>query len=366
MRKFNLTLIVLLCISIGFNVAAWMKLRQSGQDRTDSAQKAVLDAKASTANDVEELRKQLAAAEKHNEDLRQQIGQIANGAPPVAPAPSAPVTADDSTALREKLKKLYQILEQGPLGERDTEEMTELVPFFMELWPIFVSPSKDPAKYARVIEAMTEVSMEVYGLPLSAEQKNGLSELVGAAQSALARVPRSPASERLMSELKAERELTGHILDLLTPEQRQKAAEKSLNSSWEGGNTEWISREGAASQIAEDWIKRYKLDENQRPLVEATARSYAETLSRLHDQYQAQYGYAPISGLGQDPAKRDPYAQVHAFDYRIEALQAQMEALKQLEGGASPEQQKLLKEKSVQEFDFMNSTYFKQVVEPEK
>ncbi len=343
MRKPAPILAVLLGVSLLVNALTLSRLVRGRPDAPAEGRQAASGPKAAEAPEMKSLRDAVAAEKGRAEALQRRVEELeARGAHlPPAPAPGTPAAVAKSPAvLREKLRKFIKmsLSRRGDEGEQtlDPETARDIMDALSEYYPVILGPSSDPGRYAAFMEAVHEVTMDELGVPLSEEQRRRLSDLFAGARDALAALAGLPSAEQMLGELKAQRALHEGWLGILQPDQQRKLDENPGMIFSNGDNVRWISRDQAAKKVAGDWTLTFQLTEAQRPAAEAAARSFAEALQRLNDEYRARHGKEPNpSGRGEHAGAAEAG---FGYEYRMNALRAQFDALRILEGALTPEQ----------------------------
>lgn len=266
-------------------------------------------------------------------------------------APSAPASKTPGTDLKQSLRLLVRAsLKARRDGKTDLSttdpEMADpelqkaiitLVPYFMAAQ----NPCREAAKYTEFGRCSVEAMLEETGVELSPDQKRALSDCSERIRSQLDQGKGAPGSQQAIAVLQAERDFESGIQGLLTPDQSavfiSSGGYSMFHLSSEASDLPTISGENAAQTIVKGWASKYGLDEAEQIAAQPAARVVAEAISRLDQEYSSVL--APAPGDEVLPTFQSAMTtQTSVLDYRIRALQAQLEALGQLEGVVTPDQ----------------------------
>jgi hypothetical protein len=180
---------------------------------------------------------------------------------------------------------------------------------------------------------------------LSSDQSTALGGIFEGLGQDLARVPATPAGDRLMKEIELEGQAMKRVFDLLSEPQRALITKDSMNALAAGNmlSTSYISKQGAADQIAQNWKQAYQLDDVQLPQAKAAAQAFVDAMSRIEAERK-------------DSA--DPFGHQgtpESYDYRLRAVREQLAALNQLQASMTPAQQERFRTQTMREFILYDS-----------
>jgi RNA polymerase sigma-70 factor (ECF subfamily) len=285
----------------------------------------------------------------------QQSRPVAASSSAPAPAAPAPPPAAGSSPFRDKLRKFIRlaIAQYKGIGGADSDQVAEVMPFLLEVYPIFQAPSRSPDKHAEFYQALYEVMAEETGNPLAADQKARLTAMLGEVRQSLLQAGQEAGPERRIGELKAQMRVYQGLTEILTPAQVDALPAKLFSGDgMESGSVNFIQEKSAADDIVRAWTGVYKLEEYQRASADAAARTFVDSVRGLSQKFVSANGYSPGS-----PADLRTADEIRRFlqnlDFRIESAAAQRDALLSLEGALTPDQRSLLRTKSMPEFQIL-------------
>jgi hypothetical protein len=104
-------------------------------------------------------------------------------------------------------------------------------------------------------------------------------------------------------------------------------------------STAYVSKQGAADQIAKQWSALYQLDASQLPQAKLAAQAYVDALGRFE---------------GGSPLIRD--VSPESYERRLASAREQWAALQMLQGSMTPAQQERLRTQAMREIRILDGT----------
>lgn len=355
MRRPSPVLLVLLGASLLANVLLAVRLsRQVAPPSAAPRPPSPASEKPSATADETSLRASLETERRTNEDLRLRVERLEADKKVLAQDPAAGAGKPDRLAtFREKLRKFMKLMKDpaAKAGALDPDATVELTDTMMEFIRMTATRAKEPKAYADYLQAFYEVALEGEGAALSDAQSATLSKLFQDLGQELSRIPPTPAGDRLIRELESESAAMRRVGDILSEAQRSAMLKDNL-STFAAGNLmsmSYITKEGAADQVAQLWSQVYQLDPSQLPQAKAAAQSYVDALSRLDAERK-----------GSSAAQGTP----DSFDYRIRSVREQMAALAVLQASLTPAQQDRVRTQAPREFTLFDTQGVQSVTVP--
>ena len=351
---------VLLLASLLANVLLAARLSRE-PEKTELSKVRPLEAeRALRTGDVGDLKGLLVAERDLNKRLQSRIDLLETDKKVLAlETPGAGGKTDKLTAFREKLRKLKKVMsdpEHKNGNGVDPDSMVELTETMMEFMKMSALRAKEPKTYADYLGALFEVGLEGEGTTMTPEQTASLNALLQGFAEELSRVPAAPAGERLLKEIQIEGAAMGKVHDLLTEAQRAAMAKDSMEamSSTNMLSTSYVTKQGAANQIAQQWSTLYQLDPAQLPQAKLAAQSYVDAIARLEAEYK-----------GIDPTFSKP-GSAEAYAYREQMVRQQLAALSTLQGSLTSAQMDRLRTQTMKEIHIMDGNSQVEVTPAEK
>jgi hypothetical protein len=310
--------------------------------------------------DLASLKATLETERKKNEELQTRIERLETDKKVlVQETPGAGAKVDKLAQFRDKLRKLKKMMSDPSLRNGnavDPDSMVELTGTMMEFMRMAALRSKEPKAYADYLEAFFEVGLEGEGTSLTPDQSKALNTLLQGYGEALGQIPATPAGDRLLQELLLESETMNQVQSLLSEKQRS-ALEKDQMETLASTNvlsTTYVTKQGAADQIAQQWSALYQLDATQLPQTKLAAQSYVDAMARLE-----------TGTKGGDPTFLKPGSS-EAYDYRVKSVREQLAALTLLQSSMTPAQVERLRTQTMKELHIMDPNAQAQVTTQEK
>jgi hypothetical protein len=360
MPRWTPVLAVLLLASLLGNVLLGVRLsRSSGPAGSASIPSRAADP-AAEGGGANELRESLAAERDTNKKLRARIDLLETDKKVLAQeTPGGAGKTDKLAAFREKLRKLKKAMKDPAFKNGsgvEPENMVELTETMMELMKMATLRAKDPKTYADYLQAFYEIGLEGEGTSLSGDQSSALHSLLQGYGEALSRVPAVPAGDRLLQELQLEASTMGQVKALLTDPQRSALTKDSMESlaSMNMLSTSYVTKQGAADQIAQQWSALYQLDASQLPQAKVAAQSFVDAMARLDSESK-----------DGDPTFSKP-GSPEAYAHREESVRQQLAALNLLQASMTSSQVDRLRNQTMKEIHIMDAGAAVQVTSPEK
>lgn len=298
-----------------------------------------VDERASRAETVE-LKELLEAERKKSAELRGRIERLETDKKVLVQefGPGAAKT-DRVAVFREKLRKLMKAMKDHDAGGTNPEEGVEIADAMMELFKVAATRSKEPKTYSEYMQAYYDVALAGEGTALTPAQSAAMSKLFEDFGIALSKVPPAPSGNRLLQEIELEAGVMSRMRDLLTAPQREVLARNELSGLASGSmlSTNYISREGAADQIAKAWSQAYQLDAAQLPQARVAAQAYLDALNRADPD-------------GKKSFRFDQAGTPEGYEARLRSVREQLAALNMLSASMTPAQQERLRTQSLREF----------------
>jgi hypothetical protein len=360
MRRSTPVLVVLLLASLLGNILLAVRLSRAGGDLPPARTTSATAEGTTSANDVASLREALAVERKKAEELNARIERLETDKKVLALETPGAAKTDRVAAFRDKLRKLKKLMADPALKSGagvDPENMADLTDAMMEFMKLAAVRAKEPKLYADYLHAFYEVGLEGEGTSLTPAQSESLSAMLQQYGDDLSRVPAAPAGDRLLKDLQLEGAVMGKVQALFTDAQRAalKTEQFEAMSSMNFLSTAYVTKDGAADQIAQQWSAQYQLDPSQLQQAKATAQAYVDALARLD-----------AAAKGIDPTINQP-GSPEAYAYRESMVREQLAALATLQASMTPAQADRLRTQTMKEIHVVNGSAEAQVVTtPEK
>lgn len=351
---------VLLLASLLANVLLAVRLSREPEKTELSQVRSVATDPATRNGDTADLKDSLVAERELIKKLQARIDVLETDKKVLAlETPGAGGKADKRLTFREKLRKLKKVMSDPANKDGngvDPDSMVELTETMMEFMKMSALRAKEPKTYAEYLQALYEVGLEGEGTTMTPEQTASLNALLQGFAEELSRVPAAPAGERLLKEIQLEGAAMGKVQALLTEAQRAAMAKDSMEvmSSTNVLSTSYVTKQGAADQIAQQWSSLYQLDAAQLPQAKLAAQSYVDAMARLDAEYK-----------GGDPTFSKP-GSAEAYAYREQMVRQQLAALTALQGSLTPAQMDRLRTQTMKEIHIMDGNSQVQVAPAEK
>jgi hypothetical protein len=286
------------------------------------------------------LSAKLAAESTRANPVERQVRDLGETLAPVA-GPNAP-RQDVLEYHRDKFRKLFcnwkgeQVDPDEPFFEQEDEEYGR----------VFNKPMANLVHYVEGVKALYEVALQEVGVPLTQEQNERLDLALRDFEKGLRDIPRAPAPERLIRQIEVQRDHFPCLDGILEPEQRRRFNELVGGNDFLMAHRRsqpwlWVSSES----ISGSWYDRYGFEPYQEDAVVATAGAFARALAGLRADYEARHG--PLDQL-------DHWTEGAIAEFRIRALRAQVDALRQIDGILTPEQRENVRTKDMPEYLLLN------------
>ena len=356
MRRSTPIIAVLLLASLLGNVLLAVRLSRSSGEGPPSGPGAALGERSAPPGDLGAVREALLEEKKKNAELLARVERLETDKKVLAQeAPGASVKADKAGAFREKLRKLKKMMADPAFKSgavADPDSVVQLTETMMEFMKLAAARSKEPKLYAEYLHALYDVGLDGEGTSLTPAQSSSLTDLLQGYADDLSRVPPVPAGERLLKEVQLEGAVMGKVQSLLTDQQRGalKADQFESMSSMNFLSTSYVTKDGAADQIAQQWSTLYQLDPSQLPQAKLAAQSYVDALARLEGQTK-----------GGDPTMSQP-GSPEAYAYREGMVREQLAALGTLQASMTPAQVDRLRTQGMKEIHVMDTSGQSQVI----
>lgn len=352
MRSTTPILAVLLVASLFGNAVLALRLaRQSEPDPSAAARKTGASAeKTGKTDETAQLRASLDAERKKNEELKVRIERLETDKKVLAqdsPGAGAASKQDKLAAFKEKLRRLMKVMKDpaAKAGAVDPDDMVELTETMMEFFKLAAMRTKEPKLYSEYIQAFYEIGLEGEGTSLTADQSASLSRLFQEFGENLSRVPPAPAGERLLKEIELESGVMSRVKALLTPAQSALMSKENMDALAAGNmmSMNYVSGQGAADQIAQQWSSLYGLDAAQLPQATVAAQAYVDAMAR----YEAQNKGARALAMSRSGSPE-------SYEHRIKSVREQLAALNLLSASMTPAQQEKLRTQTMRELLIMD------------
>jgi len=359
MRRWNPVLSVLLLASLLANGLLAVRLARSGGEAPASAERPAIGHSAASPSDPAPLRETLAAERKKNEELQARIKLLETDKKVLALETPGTARPDKIAAFREKMRKLKKYLTDPAHKNKndvDPENVVDLTDAMMDIMKMTAARTKEPKAYADCLQAVYEIGLEGEGTSLTTAQTATLNALLQGFAEQISQIPASPAGDRLLREVQVEGAAMGKLQALLTDDQHKALKEINLEgvSSFNFLSTAYVTKEGAATQIAQQWSAAYQLDESQLPQAKAAAQAYVDALARIEAE-------AP----GGDPTFSKP-GSPEAYVYRERMVKEQLAALNALQASLTPAQVDRLRTQTMKEIHVIDASGNAKVTTPDK
>lgn len=343
MSRWTSGLAVLLLVSFLGNVLLSVALTRGSGPTGSSNTPSPTPARPAHTGAVAELKESLVVERELNKKLQARIDLLETDKKVLAlETPGGDGKTDKLLAFRVKLRKLKKAMTATALKDGngpESETMVELTETMMELMKMAALRTKEPKTYADYLQAYHDIGLEGDGTSLTPDQSSALHALFQGLGEELSRVPAVPAGERLLQEILLEGATMGRVQDLLTETQRTAWGKDSMQGLASANmlSTAYVTKQGAANQIAQQWSSLYQLDASQLPQAKLAAHSYVEAMSRMDGENK--------SG---DPTFSKP-GSPEAYAYREQSVRQQLAALNVLQASMTPSQVDRLRNQTMKE-----------------
>jgi hypothetical protein len=356
MGRFTPVLAVLLLASLLGNALLAVRLsRRPEPDPVAAARKGSVERTARAEESPAGLQSALDAEKKKNEELRARIALLETDKKVlVQESPGGSGKADKLAVFKTKLRKLFKMMKDpaAKAGAVDPDSMVELTDAMMEFYKLSATRAKDPKTYADYLQAFYEIGLEGEGTTLTADQTSALTKLLQEYGAGLAQVPSTPAGERLLKEVELEAAAMARVKTVLTEAQMAAMAKDNMNMIMMGNmmSMSYVSTQGGAEMLAQQWSALYGLDAEQLPQAKAAAQSYLDAMARATD--------GKLNGFSFDKAGTP-----ESYDFRLRSVREQLAALNMLSASMTPAQQDRLRTQAMKEIFLMDTASFGATVE---
>jgi hypothetical protein len=354
MRRSTPILAVLLGVSLLANVMLAARLSRKADLEPPSARRA--PASVAPSDDAAPLRETLDQERRKNDELKARIERLEADKKVLAQESPAAGKAEKLAAFRDKLRKLMKMMKDpaAKAGAVDPDNMVELTETMMEFFRMAALRAKEPKTYADYIQAFYEIGLEGEGTALTGDQSSSLSKLFQDLGEGLARIPPTPSGERLLKEVELEAATMAQVRSILSATQLAALAKENMDALVSGNmlSMSYVSKQGAAEQIAQQWSALYQLDPSQLPQAKVAAQAYADAMERIA---AANKGYA-----------FNQQGTPESYDYRIKSVREQLAALNLLQASMTPAQQERVRTQTMREILIMDGQAQIQVTTPDK
>jgi hypothetical protein len=348
MRRSTPVLAVLLLASVLANAMLAVRLSHRPEPDPAAARRVSAERAVRPEESPAGLKESLDAERKKNDELRARIERLETDKKVLAQETSAPGAADKLAGFRAKLRKLMKVMKDpaAKAGAVDPDSMVELTETMMEFLKIAALRSKDPKTYSDYLQALYEVGLEGDGTALSAEQTATLSKLFQELGESLARIPQTPAGDRLLKEIELEGAAMSQLKSVLSEAQQALLSKENMNALAVGNmlSMSYVTKQGGTDQIAQQWSALYGLDPAQLPQAKVAAQSYLDAMARLDAENKSK-GY-PIDKAGSP----------ESYDYRLRSVREQLAALNLLSASLTPAQQETVRTQTMREIFLVDAS----------
>jgi len=356
MNRTLLVLGVLLLASLLGNLLLAVRISRLSETTPVFKGPPVANDRVTSSEDQTALRELLGTERKKNEDLQSRIDRLEIDKKVLAQeSPVVNGKSDKLTAFREKLRKLKKMMadpafKDGNGASPDT--MVELTETMMEFMKVSALRSKEPKTYADYLRTFYEVALEGEGTSLTAGHQAQLNTLLEGYGEDLSRIPAEPAGDRLLKQIQLEGATLGRVQTLLSDAQRSALAKENMQGMAFSDmlSIPYISKDGAADQIAQQWTAQYQLDASQLQQAKLAAQSYVQAIARIRGQYN-----------NTDPSMVTP-GSPEAYQYRVQSIREQLTALGLLQASMTPAQADRLRTQTMKEVHILDAAGEAQVV----
>lgn len=349
MNRFNPVLSVLLLASLLGNILLAVRLSRSGGDAPATVERPASKESVTSSGDLAPLRETLAAERKKTEELQARIKLLETDKKVLALETPGTAKPDKLAAFREKMKKLKKYLSDPAHKNKtdvDPENIVDLTDAMMDIMKMTAARTKEPKTYADCLQAVYEIGLEGEGTSLTSAQTATLNALLQGFAEQLSQIPATPAGDRLLREVQLEGTAMGKLQALLTDDQHKALKEINLEgvSSFNFLSTAFVTKDGAANQIAQQWSAAYQLDESQLPQAKAAAQAYVDALARIEAETP-----------GGDPTMSKP-GSPEAYAYRERMVKEQLAALAGLQASLTSAQVDRMRTQTMKEIHVIDTS----------
>jgi len=335
-------LAVLLLASLLANAMLAVRLSRAPEPAPSTSKPAFAEKRTAEAGEAAALRESLDAERKKVEELKVKIDRLETDKKVLAQETPAPGKGDKLATFKNKLRKLFKLSKDpaAKAGNLDPDSMVEATEVVMEFVKISAMRTKDPRAYAEHLQAFYEVGLEGEGTALTEAQSASLAKMFEDMGLDMAKVPQSPAGERLVREIELEASTMNRLNALLTDAQRAALAKDGMGMMAAGNmlSMSYVMKTGAVAQISQQWTAAYELDAAQQAQAKVAAKSYVDAMER--------------SGVKHSFEKQGG---AEYFDYRLRSAREQLAALQLLQASMTPAQQEKLRTQALREILIMDT-----------
>jgi hypothetical protein len=337
---------VLLGVSVLANILLAVRLSRAPEKPEPTVAKTAVIEKRTEA-DATTLRDSLEAERKKVEELKAKVERLETDKKVLAQEAPAPGKGEKLATFKTKLRKLMKLSKDpaAKAGNVDPESMAEATEVVMEFFKIAALRTKDPATYAEYLGAFYEVGLEGEGTALTEAQSASLAKLFETLGQDLAKIPQTPAGDRLVREIETEAATMGRVNTLLSDAQKTALAKDNMGAVLSGNmmSTSYLMKSGAVDQIAQQWTAAYQLDAAQQAQAKVAAKAYVDAMDRS--------GVKPSF---------DKQGSAEYYEYRLRSAREQLAALQVLQASMTPAQQEKFRTQTMRELLIMDGAAFGQ------
>jgi hypothetical protein len=336
-------LAVLLLASLLANAMLAVRLSRAPEAAPTATPKtAAAEKRAAEGGEVAALRESLDAERRKVEELKAKVERLETDKKVLVQEAPAPGKGDKLATFKAKLRKIFKLSKDpaAKAGNLDPDSMVEATEVMMEFFKMAAMRTKDPKGYADYLQAFYEVGLEGEGTALTEAQSASLAKLFEDLGLDLAKVPQTPAGERLVREIETEAAAMNRVNALLTDAQRAALTKDGMGMMAAGNmmTTSYVLKTGAVEQIAQQWTAAYQLDAAQQAQAKAAAKSYVDAMERSGAKLSFEKQGGP-----------------EYYDYRLRSAREQLAALQVLQASMTPAQQEKLRTQALREILIMDT-----------
>jgi RNA polymerase sigma-70 factor (ECF subfamily) len=264
--------------------------------------------------------------------------------PPESAAVASAAAPDPAPAesLREMIRRLFkEIQAQRKTGRWMPVEVSKgLAPLTEHLREARREPSKNSEHYAEIVGLLYEVAGEECGVRLSAGDLELMRRLKTDLVEALRRVPTdAPAPERLLAAVEADLAFVRGMAELLPGDEAPRMMASDIDFILKRGKRKSVPEDRLKKEVVADWTSAIGAERNLDSILDVAAGRFTAALKRITEEFRS----AGASYDGDEYSKSLcarglvlPYDPVRRIEYQVEALKAQIDALRLLRTGLDP------------------------------
>lgn len=238
--------------------------------------------------------------------------------------------------LRQKLRRVAKLYDgSDPDAWNDPANQLDYQDTALDIQRLHQARSRDPKSYQNFLRLLYEMALETPPLPEAQRVQAG--RIFDDLAAAVGQVKADTAGERLIAELELEDAALEKLHQTLGSERAQQLRNYPLLAFGTSTHAHYIQDDSGAGTVLSAWTSLYGLDAAQKEAARPLASRYFEELKRLSSDPKD--AHAHLRG-GTAEARR----------FRRDALRAQIETLRQLGSGWTPEQRERLRTQAPQTF----------------